>query len=303
MDALTVRDVRDRVGLEVLQVDPGHPPVRLIVDEQPAAVVVVVGLGDARVVGVAPRVAAALLFQHLARLRVVAEAAGALRLEHRDPHQLPHRREPDDADLAGVAAGEEPVVLVVLARSHRVLAAGGRVARVVALLVGEDARTTGETAHGPDGGAGLHEVAASELQPRQIEARPLRRGGLGPLRGGGDVAFVIGQQVFDRPAVDDLRTVVRRLGAVRGRSRCLRVARIRVRRLLVALFVGPCRPLVARVRICSHCWVVASASSPPSRSVRTVRASRSIAGSPSTVRSSSANSGTSRSRAASTSNR
>ncbi|WP_288100619.1 hypothetical protein, partial [Herbaspirillum sp.] len=63
-----VRDLEDLLGLEVAQVDARDAAVGVVVDKQPPPVVLAVGLGESRMVGVAPGVAA----QHL--LRLVVEA-------------------------------------------------------------------------------------------------------------------------------------------------------------------------------------------------------------------------------------
>ena len=61
------------------------------------------------------------LGQDLEALVGLPPAGGAVAVEHRDAHQLAHGGQADDADLAGLAAGEEHVVFVELARLDLVL--------------------------------------------------------------------------------------------------------------------------------------------------------------------------------------
>ena len=124
-----VRQLDDLVALHDVEPDAGDAGVGLVVDEEIAAVIGAVGERQVRVVQVAVRVDAAAVLQELAGLRRqtlgqhlqalvgLAPAGGAAAVEHRDAHQLAHRGQADDAHLAGLAAGEEHVVLVELARA------------------------------------------------------------------------------------------------------------------------------------------------------------------------------------------
>ena len=110
-------DVGDRaddlLGLEVAQVDAGEAPVHLV-DEEPAAVVVAVRLGERGMVNIAPGEVA----QHLLRLVVETVAGRGIGRVHGNRGQMPHGRNAVDVDLAGMAARGEHVVLVEVAGGH-----------------------------------------------------------------------------------------------------------------------------------------------------------------------------------------
>jgi hypothetical protein len=112
----------DLLGLEVVQVDDGDPGIRLVVDEQPAAVVVAVGLRQGGMVGIAVGdvlAANAPLGEHGLGLVIEAVALPGLGGEDPDVLEDAHRRDAIDDDLAGLAAGTESQVLIACA--------GGRV--------------------------------------------------------------------------------------------------------------------------------------------------------------------------------
>ena len=123
--AVVAARVRDRpedlLGLEVAQVDPGDAVVGVVVDEQPAAVVLTVGLREPGVVDVTPGEVA----EHLPRLLVVTVAGPGVLREHRDGGNVPHRRQAGHVDLPRVPAGVEQVVLVFLAWLDVGLGRGG----------------------------------------------------------------------------------------------------------------------------------------------------------------------------------
>ena len=98
----------------VLEVDARDPRVRHVVDEEPPAVVVTVRLGEARVVRVAPQEPA----QHGLGFLVEAVPARGLGGEDRDRGDVAARGKAVHEDLAGVAAGQEGVVGIILARLH-----------------------------------------------------------------------------------------------------------------------------------------------------------------------------------------
>ena len=104
---------QDLLGLEVAQVDARQPAVHLV-DEEPAAVVVALGLRERRMVRVAPRE----LAQHLLGIVIETVPRGGVGREDRNGGQMPHRREAVDVHLPGVAARREHVVLVQVARRH-----------------------------------------------------------------------------------------------------------------------------------------------------------------------------------------
>ena len=101
----------DLLGLEVAQVDARNPTVHLV-DEQPATVVVAVGLRQRRVVHIAP----GQVPQHLLRLVVEAVAGGGVGREDGNRREVPHRRHAVDVHLARVPARCEEVVLVEVPR-------------------------------------------------------------------------------------------------------------------------------------------------------------------------------------------
>ena len=105
--------------------------VGLVVDEEVAAVIGAVGERQMRMVGVAvvidrrravceelPGRRQQPFGQDLAAFVGQAPAGGAAAVEDRDAHQLAHRRQAEDADLAGLAAAAEDVIFVELAGLH-----------------------------------------------------------------------------------------------------------------------------------------------------------------------------------------
>jgi hypothetical protein len=100
----------DLPGLEVAQVDAGDAAVHLV-HEQPAPVVIAVGLGEGGMVDVTPREPA----QHGLGLVVEAVAGGGVGREHGDGGEMAHGGDAVDVDLPGVSAGREQVVLVEVA--------------------------------------------------------------------------------------------------------------------------------------------------------------------------------------------
>ena len=112
----------DLLGLEVPKIDHGDARVRLVVDEEELAVVVAVGLGERRVVRVAPEdllVVHLALGEHVHRLLgAEAPALPGLGGEHGDDLEEPHRGHPDHQDLPGVAARREQQVVVHLTGRH-----------------------------------------------------------------------------------------------------------------------------------------------------------------------------------------
>jgi len=142
---LQVRQVEDLLGLEVAQVDHADAPVGAVVDVDPAAVVVAVGLRERRVVRVTPaqrllvlRRVGALLEDLLAPVGTEAVAGPGVGGEDGDGLEQLHRRHADDVDLAGVPTGGEHQVVVVFARGD----VGGQ--RGLRLLPGQAAFARGE---------------------------------------------------------------------------------------------------------------------------------------------------------------
>ena len=123
----------DLVALHHVEADPGDAAVRLVVHEQVAAVIGAVGERGVRMVEIAVEIDATAarqelpglglqpLGQDLAALVGLPPARGAAAVEDRDAHQLAHRRQAHDPDLAGLAAREEDVILIQLADADGVL--------------------------------------------------------------------------------------------------------------------------------------------------------------------------------------
>jgi hypothetical protein len=111
----------DLLGLEVAQVDHRQARVGLVVDEQELAVVLAVGFGNGRMVGIAPgnvlAVDAALL-QHVLRAFVEAIALPGLRREYADVLEDAHRGNRIDDHLARLTAGTEGDEFIALAGWH-----------------------------------------------------------------------------------------------------------------------------------------------------------------------------------------
>src|SRR6185312_2023101 len=119
----------DAVATHHVAADARDAGVRLVVDEDVAAVVVAVGLAHVRVVAVAA--GREVRPEHALALVGDAPADGEVGVEHRDAHQLAHRGHADQAHLAGLAAAPEAVVLVELA--GRYVVGSGFVLAVLAL--------------------------------------------------------------------------------------------------------------------------------------------------------------------------
>ena len=134
VDVRGVGNLDHLVALHNVATDPRNSRVRLVVDEDIAAVVRAVGERHVRMVGVAVEHDAALVLQILGRFRKhpvghdldrlvgLAPARCAAPVEDGNAHELAHRRDPEDADLARLAARPEAVVVVELARSDMPLA-------------------------------------------------------------------------------------------------------------------------------------------------------------------------------------
>ena len=137
VDAGDVRDFDHRVAFHHVAADAANAGVRLVIDEDVAAVISAVGEGHMRVVQVAVAEDAALVFeeflgvgQHFfahdaAAFIGLPPAGSAIVVEHRDAHQLAHGRHTEDADFTRLAAGVEDVVFVEIARCD-VIAGFGR---------------------------------------------------------------------------------------------------------------------------------------------------------------------------------
>ena len=111
----------DLLGLEVAQIDHGDARVGLVVDEEELAVILAVGLGNCRVVRIAPGDVLAVdlaLCQHGLGVLVVAVALPGLGGEYADVLEDAHRRHGVDDDLAALAAGTEGDEFVALAGRH-----------------------------------------------------------------------------------------------------------------------------------------------------------------------------------------
>ena len=128
MHGVLVRQLEDLVGLHHVATHARHAGVGLVVHVDVATVVVALGERHVRVVQVAvevgpaagaeefPRLGRQAFGEYLQAFVGLAPAGGAAAVEHRDPHQLAHRRHADDAQLAALSTREEPVVFVELAR-------------------------------------------------------------------------------------------------------------------------------------------------------------------------------------------
>ena len=171
VDVGRVGDLDDLVDLHYVAADARDAGVGLVVDPDIAPIVGAVGERHVRVVGITVEVDPAARLEVLLGLRQqplgedalalvgLAPAGRALAVEHRDAHQLAHRRHADDAHLAGLAAAPEAVVVVELARIDVGRPFGGlRLAR------GQHAVPGHATDAGDRGGAG---GALQKLAPRQ----------------------------------------------------------------------------------------------------------------------------------------
>ena len=135
MHRMLVGQLDDLVALHHVEADPGDAAVRLVVHEQIAAVIGAVGERGVRVVEVAVEIDATAARQELPGLGLqplgqdlealvgLTPARGAAAVEDRDAHQLAHRRQAHDPDLAGLAAREEDVILIQLADADGVAVA------------------------------------------------------------------------------------------------------------------------------------------------------------------------------------
>ena len=138
VDAGDVRDFDHRVAFHDVAADAGNAGVRLVVDEQVAAVVGAVGEGHVRVVRIAVHEDAAFVFEEFFGFRQhsfahdaaafvgLSPTGGAVAVKYRDAHQFTHGRHAEDADFAGLAARVENVVFVEIARGNVIAGFGGR---------------------------------------------------------------------------------------------------------------------------------------------------------------------------------
>src|SRR6516225_4062116 len=138
VDRVLIGNFDDLVALHDVGADTGQARVRLVIDENIAPVIGAVGERHMRVMAVAvlpsPIQVSLEAFaglgrqpfgQYFQRLVGLSPSGGAAPVEHGNAHQLAHRRHADDANFAGLAAGEEDVVFVELAwRDLDLLGAG-----------------------------------------------------------------------------------------------------------------------------------------------------------------------------------
>ena len=110
-----VRDLEDLGRLEVHEVDARDARRVVAVDEEPATVVLAVGLRERGVVQVVPRDETVRRLEHRLGLLGVAPAVLRVLREDRDRAEQAAAREAVDAHLAAEAAGEERIELVVVA--------------------------------------------------------------------------------------------------------------------------------------------------------------------------------------------
>ena len=127
VDAVGVGNLDDLVALHHVAAHARDAGVGLVVDEDVAPVIRAVGKRHVRVVRVAIGQHAAEALGELARGRGhalghdlatfvgEAPAGGAVDVKDRNAHELAHRRHAQDADLAGLAARVEGIVVVELA--------------------------------------------------------------------------------------------------------------------------------------------------------------------------------------------
>ena len=137
VDTGDVRDFDHRVAFHHVAADAANAGVRLVIDEDVAAVVGAVGEGHVRVVQVAVAEDTALVFeeflgvgQHLfahdaAAFVGLTPAGSAVVVEDRDAHQLAHGRHAEDTDFTRLAARVENVVFVEIARCDVITGFGG----------------------------------------------------------------------------------------------------------------------------------------------------------------------------------
>ena len=138
VDAGNVRDFDHRVAFHHVAADAANAGVRLVIDEDVAAVVGAVGKGHMRVVQVAVTEDATLVFEEFFGFRQhffahdaaafvgLTPAGSAIVVKHRDAHQLAHGRHTENADFTGLAARVENVVFVEIARGNVITGFGGR---------------------------------------------------------------------------------------------------------------------------------------------------------------------------------
>ena len=117
----------DLVRFEIVQIDPRDPIVGVVVYEQPAAIVFGIGLRKRRVMHIAPGEIA----QHFLRFLVESITGARIRREHWNGDDVAHRWNACDEDLAGVSAGIEKIVFILLAGGD---VTGERVRRSIAFV-------------------------------------------------------------------------------------------------------------------------------------------------------------------------
>ena len=190
---LDVGDLQHLLGPEVGEVDHPDPPVRAIVDVDPAPVVVAVGFRQRRMVAVAPAQRLAVVRRHASgrerRLRPVGAVAvplPRLRREDGDGLEQAHRGDAEGQDLSGVSARREQHVVVVLAgrderleRVRRVLRGQSTLGRDRHQIPGGSSRTgAGQQLRDGNAGRGHHgeaDKAAGSALPAGLESRVRHR--------------------------------------------------------------------------------------------------------------------------------
>ena len=155
---MLVRKLNDLIAFHDIETDARDARIGLVVHENVAAIIGAVGEGDMRVMQVAIHVGAAVILEEFAGLGKqslgqdlqafvgLPPAGGAAAVEHGNTHQLAHRRQADDAQLAGLAAGEERIVFVELTRGdlgfqHRWPRGGSFLRRGLGLCIGRGNKT------------------------------------------------------------------------------------------------------------------------------------------------------------------
>ena len=117
----------DLVRFEIAQINPRDPVIGVVVYEQPAAIVFRIGLRKRRVMHVAPGEIA----QHLLRFLVESVTGGRIRREDWNGGDVAHRWNARDKHLAGMSAGIEKIVFILLAGRD---VTGERVRRAIAFV-------------------------------------------------------------------------------------------------------------------------------------------------------------------------
>ncbi len=123
VDRLGVGDEGDLVSFHHIQTDTGNTGVGLVVDERPATVIVAIGAGRLRVVGITVFPLDGLA-EHFLTLVGDAPTGGGTTVEHRNTHQLAHGRNTNDAHLTGLTATPDAIVLVQFGRAYMGLGHG-----------------------------------------------------------------------------------------------------------------------------------------------------------------------------------